>query len=49
MEPAIITSDRPFGVDEPYKGPHIGRTKIELSEQGTPPQDGNAPVCNFKR
>ena len=49
MERVTIAGDRPFGVDAPYEGPHIGWAEIELSEQDTPPQDGNTPVRNFKR
>jgi len=49
MERVTIAGNRPFGVDAPYEGPHIGRAEIELSEQDTPPQDGKAPVRNFKR
>jgi len=49
MERVTIAGDRPFGVDAPYEGPYIGRAEIELSEQDTPPQDGDTPVRNFKR
>ena len=49
MERVTIAGDRPFGVSDPYEGPHIGRAEIKLSEQDTPPQDVEAPVRNFKR
>lgn len=49
MERVTIAGDAPFGPDAPYNGPFIGRPDIELTDQDTPPQDGEEPVRNFKR
>jgi taurine dioxygenase len=49
MERVTIAGDKPFGVDAPYDGPHIGRPEIDLIEADTPPTDNATPVRAFKQ
>ena len=49
MERVTIAGDKPFGPNDPYGGPFIGRPEIELSERDVTPHDDEEPVRNYKR
>ena len=49
MERVTVAGDKPFGPNDPYSGPFIGRPEIKLSEQDATPHDGEEPIRKFKR
>ena len=49
MERVTVAGDKPFGPNDPYDGPFIGRPEIELFEQDETPHDDEEPVRNYKR